>query len=122
MIERHVEFTRLEVDRVGCCCRWVDFEVIWLVFCYHGMQCTTDIGEESVVLLLDSVGKDIVALQEVAIVDVEGCELIFAHRMYLFDVYEFAVGRDWDTAVRSRSRSECYLFSKAKRRTRQSRR
>jgi hypothetical protein len=48
-------------------------------------------GKESVVLLLDGICEDVIILEDMAVIDVEGGELIFAYGVDLLDVDEFAI-------------------------------
>ena len=62
VIECNVEFAGLEVRRVRSGSSWVYFEVFRFILCDQVVKRATQIRKESVILLLDCIGKDVVSL------------------------------------------------------------
>jgi hypothetical protein len=70
------------------------------------------IWQKSVILSLNSIGEDVIFLQEVSIVNVECSKLVLAHSVDLLDVNEFSITGNRDIIVWSRSSREAYIFGK----------
>ena len=63
MIEGDVEFARLQISGVCCGSGGVDLQVFRFEFCYEIEQSATKIREESVVLFLNRIRKNIISLE-----------------------------------------------------------
>lgn len=94
MIKSDVKLARLQVCRIhGGRCR-IDFEVFRLVFRYQIVKGLAKIRQKSVILSLDGISKNVVLLQEVAVVNIECREFVLAHGVDLLDVDKFAIAND----------------------------
>jgi hypothetical protein len=91
MVKRDIKLARLEIGRISRRSRRVDLEVIGLVFSDEVQEGAAKVGKKSVVLLLDGICEDVIFLEEMAVIDVEGGELVFTHGVDLLDVDEFAI-------------------------------
>jgi hypothetical protein len=118
MIKRNIKLARLQVSRVCRRSSRVYLEIIRFILCDEIEKGASEVREETVVLFLNCVSEHIVFLEEVAVVDVESCELVFAHCVDLLDVDEFTICDLWEIAIRSRGRRQSHLFSKTKRNVR----
>lgn len=113
MIERDIKLARLEISRVSRRSSRVDLEIIRLILGDEVQKCTAEVWKESVVLFLNGIREDVIFLKEMAIVDVERGELVFAHSVNLLDVHEFSVCDFGKITIGSRGGCKCHFFSES---------
>ena len=78
------------------------------------MESLPKIRQKSIILSLDGIGKHIILLQEVAIVDIERGKLIFTHSVDLLDIDKLAIVSYGDIAIWARGFSEGHISCEAK--------
>lgn len=91
VIECNVEFAGLEVRRVRGGGSWIYLEILGLILCDQVVKRATQVWEESVVLLLDCVRKDVVSLQKMTVIHVERRDFIFPHGVDLLDIHQLSI-------------------------------
>jgi len=110
MIKRDIKLTTLQISRVRRGSSRVYLKIIRFVLCDKVEEGAAEVWEETVVLFLDRVCEDVIFLEKMAIVYVEGCEFIFAHCVDLLDVDEFAICDFREIAIGGRGRGQSDLF------------
>jgi hypothetical protein len=102
-MESNVEIPGLQVCGVGGGRTGIDFEIFRLVLGDQIQNSAPYVGQEPVVMFLYRVCEHVILQQKVAKVHVESGELVFAHGVDLFHVYQFSVKGLRQIAVGARS-------------------
>ena len=113
MVEGDVELPGLQVDRIGGCGGGIQLQILRFELGDQVVQCTTNVGEEAVVLFLNGIGEDVVFLKQMPVVHVQGGQLVFTHCVNLLNVNELSVRGSGYATVGCGGRCQCNLFGES---------